>query len=166
MRSLWVIRHAKSSWANAGEADRVRCLNARGEKNGEQMSDWFSQYSPLDCLLVSSATRAQATATYVARGFRTHKNQHIIDERLYLADVDTLYDVLNELPDDIQVAAVVAHNPGLTHLVNSLGASSITDNLPTLGCVMFEFEGSWLDLRPSKASLVTLMTPKKLNQVT
>lgn len=163
-RTLWVIRHAKSSWSEPAQSDFERPLNKRGNTDGPRMAAWLSTQSPpASWIWTSDAARALATTEFVRDGFAA-ANPHVAsDHRLYHATPEIICQVLNETPGDIRSAAVVAHNPGLTYLANLLAGETAIDNLPTFGVAQFEFRGPWTDLRFGHARLKQLMAPKLLS---
>ncbi|MGI9328701.1 MAG: SixA phosphatase family protein [Pseudomonadales bacterium] len=164
MKYLWIIRHAKSSWADPQQRDFDRGLNARGRRDGERLRDYLAQLpnSPT-WLWCSSARRALDTAAYVGAGFAIAEHQCVTLDDLYHASASAVLDVLQGTPNEVESVAVVAHNPGLTDLVNGLGAEPVIDNLPTFGIAQFCFAGEhFSDLRFGNASLVQLLTPKSL----
>ncbi|MFK7915178.1 MAG: histidine phosphatase family protein [Pseudomonadales bacterium] len=138
MKHLWIIRHAKSSWADSGQADFERDLNQRGERDGLRMQAHLETlaHAP-QWLWCSSAQRAQRTAQFVRTGFSIPNAYCQTLAELYHADAYQLLDVLQRTPAEITSVAVVAHNPGLTDLVNSLGDTAVTSNLPTFGVAHF-----------------------------
>ncbi|XOV84401.1 MAG: histidine phosphatase family protein [bacterium] len=159
-RYIRLIRHAKSAEPKAGQPDFDRALNKRGRRDGEAMQAWFSQQPHKASWVWSSpAVRAELTAAYVTSGFNA---TFVEDRRLYLASADVLLDVLQSTPAEVESVAVVAHNPGLTHLANVLGKSHVTDNLVTFGTVLFATEHGWHDLRPGQATCISLDTPKTI----
>lgn len=162
---LWIVRHAKSDWTTPGQSDFDRPLNARGRRDGPPMAEWLSgQDVPATWVWSSPARRAAETAAYVAAGFEAARPEVIADRRLYLADAEQLLDVLRETPAEVAAAALVAHNPGLTALVNALVGRPLLDNLPTFGIAVFAVDPPWQDVgRPGRhARLLDLMTPKRL----
>ena len=164
---LWVIRHAKSSWADANQSDFDRPLNKRGNADGERMAAWLAeQSSPATWIWTSDAARALATAEFVAKGFAAtagaNSVQVIAEHRLYHATPEAACEVLRETPDEIECVALVAHNPGLTWLVNLLAGQSTLDNLPTFGTARFDITGPWHELSFEAATLELLMAPKRL----
>ena len=70
--------------------------------------------------------------------------------------------MLKSTPEDVVSVAVVAHNPGLTHLANVLAEDPVTDNLVTFGTALFSTELDWHDLRPGAARFISLDTPKTI----
>ncbi len=129
------------------------------------MQGWLSeQDAPADWIWTSDAKRALTTSSFVQKAFGQAKPQVVADHRLYLAGPDTHLSVLKETPKDTQNVALVAHNPGLTYLVNLLGATEVTDNLPTFGVARFSYEGLWADLEFGQATLDYLVSPKRLDR--
>ena len=164
---LWLIRHAKSSWAITGQPDFERPLNKRGNADGPQMAKWLTeQTSPATWIWSSDAARAIATTQLVARGFAATAPQVASDNRLYHATPEAACEVLRETPSDVASAALVAHNPGLTWLVNLLAAGSVVNNLPTFGIARFNVVGAWHEFSPANTTLDLLMAPKKLSKNT
>jgi phosphohistidine phosphatase len=166
---LWIIRHAKSDWNSPGQADHDRPLNARGERDGPHMAQWLAaQPSPATWIWTSTAARARRTAAFVCQGFAAVSPTLIDMPALYLATPENVLDVLGGTPADVTSAAVIAHNPGLTELVNLLAGQAVIENLPTFGVAAFDFDLPWHELgtaralRPGTARLVSLMTPKRL----
>ena len=160
---LWIIRHAKSSWAEPAQSDFERPLNKRGNADGPRMARWLaSQPEPATWIWTSDAARARATAAFVAEGFAASAPRVVADSRLYLAGVNELCDVLRETPSDEHSVALVAHNPGLTYLVNHLAQEDVIDNLPTFGVARFAIEGPWASLNPQGANLELVTAPKRL----
>ncbi len=160
---LWLIRHAKSAWGDAGLADFDRPLNARGRRDGPVMAQWLSRQSdPAGWLWTSTAARARATAEFVRQGFALDEARVVALDELYHAGPEQILDVLRRTPPDVASVALVAHNPGLTWLVNALGPEPVTDNLPTLGVARFHVAGPWQALSPRGATLDFLVSPKTL----
>ena len=158
MRHLWIIRHGKSA---DGSPDHDRPLNHRGLHDGPNMQAWYArQEHRASWIWASSARRAQMTAEFVGQGF----NAPVIDAPdLYLPSPETLLDQLRSTPDTEPCAAVVAHNPGLTYLVNLLSGDWVIDNLVTFGSALFAAPiESWTELRPGNCELLTLVSPKTL----
>jgi phosphohistidine phosphatase len=158
---LWVIRHAKSSWADAGLTDFERPLNKRGNGDAQRMASWLAKQSdPATWIWTSDAARALATTEFVVKGFVTARPQTVSDHRLYHASAETACDTLRKTPSDIGSVALVAHNPGLTGLVNLLAGGQATENLPTFGVARFDIAGDWHELGVAQATLELMMAPK------
>lgn len=160
---LWLIRHAKSAWNQPGLADFDRPLNARGERDGPNMAAWLArQDSPATWIWTSTANRARATAAFVQTGFALNDNAVIALDELYHAAPEQILDKVRQTPSEVKSVAVVAHNPGMTWLVNGMGSDAVTENLPTFGIARFDCEGDWSTLRAGAARLDFLVSPKTL----
>ena len=158
---IWLIRHAKSSWAEPGLSDFERPLNDRGRRDGPRMATWLSKEpAPARWIWCSPARRAVETAEFVRQGFDLPEQAVVTEQSLYHATPEALLDVLRSTPSDVTSVALVAHNPGLTELVNGLGRRYATDNLPTFGIARFDFAGPWPELRSGAAELELLTSPK------
>ena len=159
---LWLIRHAKSSWAQAGLTDFDRPLNGRGERDGPNMADWLAtQDHPATWIWTSTAARALATTNFVQQGFGLDSASTAPLDELYHASPEDLLDVIRRTPSETESVALVAHNPGLTYLANVLGNSPVTDNLPTFGIARFECPAPWRSLQSGSAILDFLEAPKR-----
>jgi len=162
---LWLIRHAKSDWSTPGQDDFDRPLNERGRRDGPRMAAWLAgQAKPASWIWCSEAVRARSTAEFVVEGFRTAAPELVLERRLYLAGPERLVDVLRETPDSVESVALIAHNPGLTELVNLLAGETVLDNLPTFGVAAFRVKAPWVDLGFGGAQLLSVMSPKRLPQ--
>ncbi len=119
MKTLYLLRHAKSSWDDASLPDRDRPLEPRGERDVAKMSKrWSQQREKPDLILSSPAARALATAKVVAQGLG-YKIRHIaVDDRLYAASEDSLIAVIEALDDKLGRVMLVGHNPGLAMLAH------------------------------------------------
>ncbi len=171
---LWIIRHAKSSWAQPRQTDFERDLNQRGKRDGTNMANWLGeQQEPPTWLWTSDAVRALATADFVANGFNLTPDQVQSNHNLYHGTPDDVAAVLQQTPTEHRCVAVVAHNPGLTYLVNLLAGYKVTDNLPTFGAAEFalpqSWDNDWINFRlpspgnkASYAQLLQLQSPKRL----
>jgi phosphohistidine phosphatase len=160
---LWVIRHAKSSWADPGQADFNRPLNTRGIKDGKRMIRWMrAQTERPELIFSSDAARARATAEFVCEGFAVASDQLHFVHRIYEASAESLLDIVREVPDDCPCAALVGHNPGSTEFVNSMVGNPVIDNLPTFGVVLLDLPPRWVDARFGCAKFVALTAPKTL----
>ncbi|MBP7998712.1 MAG: histidine phosphatase family protein [Chloroflexi bacterium] len=120
MKTLLILRHAKSSWANVNQTDHERPLNGRGKKDAPQVGRVLKekQITP-DLIITSTAERALATAEAAAIS-SDYDHELKLDGRLYLAPVFTYLAVLRELGTGPACVMVVGHNPGSEDLVYHL----------------------------------------------
>jgi phosphohistidine phosphatase len=140
-RTLVMIRHAKSSWANPLQSDFERPLNDRGEHDAPMMGKRLTEKGIIPDLIISStAKRAKQTAKKIAAavGYDADRIQWV--ETLYHCIPSVFEEVLYEVDDNIKTVFIVAHNPGITGFVNQLSPKFKTDNMPTCGIVGCKFE--------------------------
>jgi len=161
MRTLTLLRHAKSSWANAGLRDQDRPLNQRGEHDAPSMAVRIKSAGIRPSLIVSSpALRAWTTAKIVA-GEISYPIEFLQRESvLYLANLKTLIDFVGRQDTGFESIMLVGHNPGLTEFANFL-IPGLTNNVPTCGLVSVSFQSDLWDLRGDVSfSLNTFDYPK------
>lgn len=163
MRTLLVLRHAKSSWKHPKLSDHDRPLNKRGKRDAPRIGRLLRQQrlSP-GAIFTSTAKRARQTADEVARG-STFDGAVQLEPRLYLADPDTIVDVVRRADPDARRVLVVAHNPGLEELIRCLTGED--ESLPTGGLAQIRLPiERWKDCHVSTAGrLVSLWRPKELD---
>jgi phosphohistidine phosphatase len=161
MKRLLVIRHAKSSWALAGQEDFERPLNDRGHRDAPMMADRLKKLDiAIDQVISSPANRALTTAGYFAKEFGLHKKD--IDQRkeLYHAMPPVFFQVIASLDDNVKTAAIFSHNPGITAFVNMLSETQL-DNMPT--CAVFGVKADikhWKDFRSAEKEFWFFDYPK------
>lgn len=161
-KRLYLLRHAKSSWDDTSIEDFKRPLNKRGQRDAPAMGRRFRErgYLP-DRIVASPAERAYDTARTVARELGYALADIVKDDELYLASRAVLLDCVHATPDALGSLMLVAHNPGLTDLANTLTSQRI-DNLPTCGLYCADFSiRRWRDLAPGNGTLVCFEYPKK-----
>jgi phosphohistidine phosphatase len=135
MKSVIIIRHAKSSWDNVGESDFDRPLNDRGKEDAPRMAKRLLERDvTIDAFISSSAKRARKTAALFIKEFNGDKEDIILVPDLYLAGPDAFYDAIAKAPASAKTIALVGHNPGITEFANELTDVRI-DDMPT--CAMF-----------------------------
>lgn len=140
MKNLFLLRHAKSSWANPGQDDFDRPLNDRGKKNIPLMGAVLKNLFIIPDLIISSpAVRAISTSKKMATEIGYDTQHIIIDLRIYEANVKDLLEVVNGISNDYNDVFLVGHNPGFTRFANYLCDAGI-DNIPTCGIVQINFE--------------------------
>ena len=135
MKSIFLIRHAKSSWDSPTSYDFDRPLNERGHKDAPMMAQrLISQKVTIDAFVSSTAQRAFTTAEYFHKAFKATPSQFILKPELYHAHPSVFYEVIRTLDDEWKTAAIFSHNPGITEAVNSLAVATL-DEMPT--CAVF-----------------------------
>ncbi|MBX7216666.1 MAG: histidine phosphatase family protein [Candidatus Kapabacteria bacterium] len=162
MKTLFLCRHAKSSWEYPELSDFERPLNARGHRDAEFMAKVLAQQRLRPDLMVASpAARALTTARMIAAGIGYPLHDLMITERLYDATSGEILQVATTLPETVSVAMLFGHNPGMTLLANQLGAPQI-ENIPTCGIVRLESTvEQWSQLAAATVRFVAFEFPKK-----
>ena len=166
MRTLFLLRHAKSSWKHSGLSDHDRPLNKRGKRDAPRVGRLLRQKRLSPGLIVSSsAKRARQTADDVAK-WSAFDGTVELERRLYLADPATIVDVVRRRGGDARRVMVVAHNPGLEELARRLAGAPDLEPLPTAGLVQIRLEiDQWKELRvSSEGRLVNVWRPKELEE--
>ena len=159
---LWIIRHAKSSWNDAGISDFDRPLNNRGQRDGPTMQRWLKQQNHLpQWVLASDAQRTRQTSEFIQPALETSAPV-VFSHQLYLPSIYTMLDVIAETPIEITSLAVISHNPASTHIVNWLVGQPVIDNIPTLGIARLDIESAWTCITAASATLDFISTPKQL----
>lgn len=164
MKTLYLIRHAKSDWSDDGLADFDRPLNERGRRDAPQMAAFLLGRGGVPQLIVSSpAKRAYATARAFADRFEIPENDISLRDDLYEAPTRTVLRAIRELPDHVDRAAIFGHNPSLTYVVQQF-AGDYVDNVPTCGVAVVVGEvDSWAEMAPEAGpKLETLLRPKRV----
>lgn len=163
MKTLVVLRHAKSSWKDSDLDDFDRPLNKRGKRDASEMGRRLAERGCRPGLvLVSPARRARATIDALAEQFAGDAAPGIVaDRRLYEASPWTILSVVQGVDDAHDCAMIVGHNPGLTDFVNRFADCAI-DNIPTCGMVELAFNtSSWALVGAVRGTLVLFDAPKK-----
>jgi phosphohistidine phosphatase len=134
MKSLLVIRHAKSSWDHVLQKDFDRPLNDRGHRDAPAMAKRLLEKKVgVDVFVSSPAVRAFTTAVYFAKAYGKKEKEIIQVPELYEAALPVFYRVVNKIDDAFATTALFSHNPGITDFANSLTGRHGIDNMPTCG---------------------------------
>ena len=162
MRTLTLLRHAKSSWSDSSLADHERPLSGRGERDGPVMGQRIAAAGIRPSLIVSSpAIRAWNTAKIVANEIAYPLEFLQRDSALYLAGLNSLIDFVGRQDEGFSSIMLVGHNPGLTEFANYL-CPGLTNNLPTCGVVSVSMDAETWDLRgDASISMAHHNYPKK-----
>jgi phosphohistidine phosphatase len=162
MRTLTLIRHAKSSWKDSTLDDFDRPLNRRGKDNAPMMGRLLNKAGVrFDLITTSPALRALTTARLIAAELGYPETGLLQNPRLYNASAPELLEVVHGLPEDRQEVALVAHNPGLTELCNYLCGERI-DNLPTCAVASIRFDvDTWAAVYRDTGRIIRYEYPRK-----
>lgn len=162
MKTLLILRHAKSSWDNPALSDYDRPLNKRGKRDAPRMGKYLREQGVIpDRILTSSAKRARKTATKFAKACG-YKGKIKRLESFYLAPPGIYLETLQAISNKHQRVMVVGHNPTMEQLVRHLTGQ--IERMPTAALAHIEISiRSWetLDLH-TRGTLINLWTPKTL----
>lgn len=169
MRTLYVLRHAKSDWGDSSLRDFDRPLNERGWKAAKAMGRAMREreFMP-DLVLVSPAARTIETLARVEEGFGD--KFEVIEERsIYLAEIETLIGLVRSAPAEFGRLMIVGHNPGMHELVLSLteGPRDLREEaaskFPTAALAEISFDvGDWADVAPGTGQVRSFLKPRDL----
>jgi phosphohistidine phosphatase len=163
MKRLFLLRHAKSSWDDAGLADRDRPLAPRGRRATKAMAQHLrdEKISP-SLVLCSPARRTRETLEGVDPG-----GEAKIEDDLYGASENELLERLREVPDATESVMLIGHNPAIQELALSLAGAGgrradMERKFPTAALATLTVPDHWRELGPGSAELVAFVTPKEL----
>ena len=164
MKTVYFVRHAKSSWDNASIKDFDRPLNERGLRDSPEMGLKLKQLDARIELIVSSpAKRAHTTATYFAAALGISPDQVVLEPRLYEAMSEDVLDVVSGLSDEFDTVAIFGHNPTLTFIAN-LFTEAFIDNVPTCGVFRVDANiSSWNQFGENSGRLTEFHFPKQFH---
>src|SRR5206468_4390322 len=161
MKTLFLVRHAKSSRDERALPDKDRPLNDRGKRDAPKMGEHLAkrELTP-DLILSSPAKRALKTAQTIAKKLDYKLADIVVEERLYATGADDLLRVIRKPGAKPKSVMLFGHNPELTELAHRL-SNEIT-HLPTCAVAEFTFDAkSWSYIGKAKPSSVTLDYPKQ-----
>jgi phosphohistidine phosphatase len=168
MKTLLLMRHAKSSWKDTEVADQERPLNKRGRRDAPMMAQLLldRELVPQE-ILSSTAARSRQTADLineVLQGITGMQPQVEFLDSLYMAEPSVVYTVLSGLPNEVERAMVIGHNPGLETFLQLL--TNRIESLPTavVAHLVLPIQ-SWSQLSPDTAGeLVDIWRPKEVRE--
>jgi phosphohistidine phosphatase len=164
MKTLLIMRHAKSSWKDPEIRDRERPLNKRGKKDAPMMGEMIleKKLAP-DHILTSPAVRSIDTAKALASSMLFTGELEVV-EGLYMAEVETIVEILRQVSDRFERILLIGHNPGLESLLQIL--SGKVESLPTCTLAALTLPiNSWQDLKMDvEGELVAIFKPGDLKQ--
>lgn len=167
VKRLFLLRHAKSAWDDPTLRDCDRPLAPRGRKAAKRVARWAKKHRVRPQLVVcSNAVRAHQTLQRMLPSLGQPAVS--FEVTLYAAAVDTLLDRVRALPDEVDEAMLVGHNPGLMELLLLLAAPGplrerAYGNVPTGALAELEAEvDRWADVSPGEALLTELVLPREL----
>jgi phosphohistidine phosphatase len=170
MKRLAVLRHAKSSWADAGMEDFDRPLNDRGRAAARLIGAELARRKlRFNLVLASTAARVRETIDGVKREYR-FDSEIRFEPRIYEASAGRLLELVRALPDPCESVLLVGHNPGLQELLLDLTdrdetglRDRVREKYPTAALAVVEFPADrWAKLRGGSGRIVDLIVPRDL----
>ena len=162
MKTLLLVRHAKSSWDLATLNDFDRSLNERGKKDAPVMAQrLLDRKIDINIFVSSPAKRAKKTAELFCSIYKKDKEQIVFIPALYHASLNTFFEVITQLNDDYNCVAIFSHNPVINEFVNQLVENVTIENMPT--CGVFAVKTSitkWKEFSTSKKEFLFFDYPK------
>jgi phosphohistidine phosphatase len=162
MKSLLILRHAKSSWKHPELPDHDRPLNKRGKRDAPRMGKLLRDENIIPEVIISStAVRARRTAEALARA-SAYSGKIILKKSLYAAGPEAYIEAMRSILDDYSIALIVGHNPALEELVELL--TDETHLMPTCSLAYVRLSvDNWLDIdSQSRGKLVDIWLPRDL----
>ena len=164
-KELLIMRHAKSSWTEAGKTDYQRSLNKRGRRVAPLMGSFLCEQGLVpDRIISSSAERAKQTTQLVATACEIGEDDIDFVKYLYHAPASEYFELLERFDENgVERLMVVGHNPGLEDLVYQLG--SMYESMPTAAIAWVDLGAEdWIDIRPPfRTNVKAVWRPKELD---
>jgi phosphohistidine phosphatase len=152
MKTIYIARHAKSSWNQADLPDEKRPLLEKGRKRTKKVIDFLHE----------NKVTVDETAKLLARGLKYPAENIRINKQIYFASGDSLIDQFYDLPSNINSVMIVGHNPTLTDFANQFLVSPI-ENLPTSGVVSISFDtDQWEKIPFASRKTNFILFPKEI----
>lgn len=173
LKTLTILRHAKSGWDAPVERDFDRPINARGKRGADLIGQWLKRQTlPVDRILASPAVRVTETLDLFQPAAGLDAIEPHWDRRIYLASAATLIDVIRDTGHDADHVLIAGHNPGLEDLILELVPDKADDELraevekklPTSALARLEIDiADWRDLDVRQARIVAFIRPRDLD---
>ena len=164
MKTLLIIRHAKSSWDGTSLNDFERPLNDRGKKDAPIMAQrLLDKKIAIDAFVTSPAKRAKKTAELFCTAYKKNQEDIIFVSALYHATPETIFTVVEQLDNKFSSVAIFSHNDGITEFANKLAENFVIDDMPTCSVCAVKMEiDKWKDFTKSKRELLFFYSPEKI----
>lgn len=159
MKTLFLMRHAKSSWKNADLSDAYRPLKKNGKKSAAKAGQHLKKKNLVpELILCSTAERARETADHMVREMDYQGETHFLDE-LYMAEPETIFKMIATHGGEAVSLMIIGHNPGLECTAQRLAQDVIS--LPTASLAHFELDSeSWDKIKDAEVVLIDLWHAK------
>jgi phosphohistidine phosphatase len=161
MKTLLLLRHAKSSWKEADVKDFDRPLNQRGLRAAPQLGKLIRKRKlEPDLVLSSPAERARQTITMVLEAARLDVELRY-DERIYEASAARLFEIVSQIEDSAGVVMLVGHNPGFEELLEALTGEARRLQTAALACIELDVD-KWSKVRAGLGTVKWVARPKEV----
>ena len=165
MKTLTIIRHAKSDWGSPGLGDHDRPLNFRGDRDAPRMGSFLNEkgISP-EVVLSSTALRAITTAQIITQKLGFPSDSITEMREIYLASVTKLLEIVSQIDEDVDSAMMFGHNPGFHDLTCELvGSYNAVENFPTcsVACLKIHTD-TWGEIGGGDAEIIAHFYPRML----
>jgi phosphohistidine phosphatase len=163
MKTIYFIRHAKSSWDDITLDDHDRPLNPRGKRDAPKMANRLASLEvAADGFVSSTAKRAKQTSEAFRRALNISAANCLYDKKLYHAWPEGIENRVKGVSDEWSTVLFFGHNPGYTDLANRIMHNAYIGNVPTCGIIMVEADiDSWADFSLAKARRAGYFYPKQ-----
>ncbi|MEX1203590.1 MAG: histidine phosphatase family protein [Ferruginibacter sp.] len=166
MKTLYIVRHAKSSWGDFTLPDFERPLNDRGKKDAPIMAQFLKDRKlTIDVFISSPAKRALKTCEIFCKTFERDTANILLIDEMYHAPSSVFFEQIKKINPAYNSAAIFSHNPGITNFVNELNLGVKVNNMPT--CAIFSFQinsDDWLDISSAKKTFLFFKYPKSISK--
>ena len=160
MNQLFLLRHAKSSWASNHLSDFDRPLNNRGRRNAVDLGEsFFEKKLKIDHVLCSPSARTKETFDII-QSISNFALDHKFIDSIYHSSVGNLIEILSQINLETASVMIVGHNPSM-HLMTELLANQTIDKFPTCTLAQIKIVDSWDKLRKHQNKLINFRKPKK-----
>ena len=170
MRTLHLLRHAKSSWDDATIGDHDRPLAPRGARAARKIAEYLASASVHPALVLCSSARRTVETLEALRPAISETAAVSIEPELYGADASEILELLRAVDPQVREVLVIAHNPGLEDLAIDLAGDeddemvdALRTKFPTGALATFDVQVAWADLGPGHAHLTHFVTPRELS---
>lgn len=173
MKTVLLLRHAKSAWDSTAQNDHDRPLNRRGERAADILADHLASQGPRpDLILCSTAMRTRQTLAPLVKALGLPAPPISLEKELYLASEDALLERLQALTEDVQTVLLIGHNDGIGQLAGTLAGygrepalGQLREKYPTGALATLRFaNGRWSALVPGACELLAFVRPRDLDR--
>ena len=173
MKTLLLLRHAKSAWGQPGLDDHERPLNKRGERAAEIMAEYIVHNAPRPGLILcSTAVRTRQTLAPLVHRLANPAPPIALEKGLYLATERELLVRLRAVPEEVRTVLLIGHNEGIGELARALAGDGepnllarLLEKFPTAALATLRLgEFPWQDLAPGQAELLAFVRPRDVGE--